>query len=158
MISTEAVFKIINFLAFCFVMVYLFKKYIGPYFVEEKKQFEDDINDKKTSRKLLQKQLDTLVESHADQVSQGKTLQKKCKQWSQYLKEIHEKEDAERAQMKDQMIRRRQEQWLFVQKQRCLQQKLPIIFRDVEQYFKEMNDKKDLSKKYCDTLLTFMKD
>lgn len=158
MISIDTIFKIINFLAFLFLMVFLFKKYISPYFVTGKKKFDKDIEDKKVSRQGLQKDLNQLSVDHINQIAYGKTLEEKCNQWAQQMEQDRELCESQREQVKKQMIERKQKQWIFVQHQRCLQQKLPIIFQNVEQYFDQLPSKEKTSKEYCDSLITFMKE
>lgn len=158
MISIDTIFKIINFLAFIFLAIFLFKRYIAPYFVAEKKKFDEEIEDKNVSRQVLQKKLNQLSIDHAHQVTYGKSLEEKCRQWAQRMKQDHEQQGGERELIEKQMIERKQKQRIFVQKQRCLQQKLPVIFKNVEQYFDDLKDKKKASKTYCDSLITFMKE
>lgn len=158
MIFINIVFKIINLLVISSVFVYLFKTKVSPYFFEAKKKFDEDIKDKKNSRKLLQKQLDQLIVDKEDQIHEGKALEKKCKQWAKQMKKNQEGKQEELRIARSKMVEHRQQQWIYIQNHRCLQQKLPMIFENVEQYFKSMKDKEKVSKKYCDTLLTFMKD
>jgi hypothetical protein len=158
MISIDQIFKVVNFLATLFLFTFLFKKYLAPFFFNEKKKFDDGVKDKKNSRKLLQKQLDQLVVDQEEQVDEGKALEKKCKQWAQQMKKDRERKEEELRLARLQMVKHRQQQWIYIQNQRCLQQKLPMIFHDVEQYFTTLSDKENVSKKYCDTLITFMKD
>lgn len=158
MISVGLVFKVINFLVLIFVFVYLMKKKIVPFFLEEKKRADDDFKDKKTSRKLLQKQLNQLVEDHAEQKVEGKMLAKKCKLWAEKIYKNREQTQQELEEAKVRMIKRRQAQWLFVQQQRCLQQKLPVIFENVEKHFQELEAKGKISKTYCETLVSFLKE
>jgi len=158
MISVALVFKVINFLVLIFVTIYLFKNRIIPFFLEQKKHADDDVKDKKTSRKLLQKQLDQLVEDHAEQKVQGRLLAQKCKLWAEKIQQNQEQVEKDLAEAKIRMSERRQAQWLFVQKQRCLQQKLPIIFGKVEEHFQDLKTREQVSKTYCKTLLSFMKE
>jgi hypothetical protein len=158
MISVDAIFKIINFLIIAFIFVVLFKQRLAPYFVKEKHRYDDEIESKKQAQAQLLKQLDQLlVEGDAQQL-EGKVLQDKCKAWALKIEQKHEQQKKDQAQIRLNMIQHRQKQSIFVQQQKCLQQQLPLVFAQVEAFFKESGDKDQVSKEYCDDLITFMKE
>ena len=158
MISIDTVFKVVNFIATLFLFKFMLQQYIIPFFDREKKKFDSNLKDRKSSCILLQKQFDQLIIGHEQLVVEGKALEEKCKQWAQQIKKDYNQKEEQLQLVHLKMLARRQKQWIYIQKQRCLQQKLPIIFHDVEQYFSSLPNKEKVSEKYCDTLLTFMKD
>ena len=48
--------------------------------------------------------------------------------------------------------------FLFVQKNKCLQQKIPEIFYDIEKDFKTLVKKEEISKRYCSDIIKFMQE
>ena len=158
MITIDAIFKVINFLIMGFIFVALFKKYIVPFFMEGKKKYDTEIQDKKHSRYLLKEQLHQLAVDNKEQLIQGKDLEYKCHQWTLKMQQNHEQQEKARHKILSNMVEHRQKQWVFIQQQRCLQQKLPVIFAEVETYCKESQDREKMSKESCDALLTFMKE
>jgi len=158
MTTINIFFKLLNFLTHLFLLGYVFKKYAYPYFVLSKKKFNQEIKEKKSAGEALQNQLIQLNIDQQNQVDYGKILESKCNMWVQKTNQKFELIEKQAEAVEQKIILRKKEQWVYIQRQRCLQKKLPIIFHRAEEHFKKLLDRDETSKKYCDSLIKFMKE